>query len=123
MTEQQLQQLIERRSAGEVTFKEFLDELMNNGITKYEIHVQNGFATYMGKDYHLQVNSPFQFEVASEFNGERVVEAIRNIALPFPEFLAEISLAGVERYVLYILENKTVYYGKNGEEVEEEIQL
>lgn len=122
MTEQALQQLIKRRSDREISFQEFLSELESNGISKYDVHVKDALINYIKEGQHIQMDSPYHFQVSDIFNKNEVMEATKKITLPFPEFLKEIADAGVLKYTVYISDLKTVYYGKNGEEVEETIQ-
>lgn len=119
VTDQMLIQLMQKRIDGEATFKEFLNELMENGIHEYEISVEHAMATYIGKEFHLQLDSPFHFDIADEFNQDRVYESIQNKELPIEEFLTNLGQAGVTKYSLYIPENVTVYYGVNGEVLEQ----
>lgn len=119
ITEQILVQLMTERMDGEVTSREFLDKLMENGIFEYEISVEHAMATYIGESYRLQLDSPYEFEVNEEFNKDLVYESIQKKDLPIKEFLTEIAKAGVAKYNLYIPENVTVYYGMNGEVIEE----
>ncbi|WP_066254189.1 DUF1398 family protein [Neobacillus drentensis] len=123
LTESEFQEIIRRRSNGEISFPQFLDELTQRGINEYEIDVATGQATYMGVHSEFKTDSQVSLVISNQFNRNRVLEAIANIALPFLDFLKEIAEAGIVSYRVFIPEKKVSYIGIGGEEIEERLKI
>ncbi len=123
LTEKELNKIIERRSTGKTSFAEFLVELSEIGIMQYQINVATGQASYMGEHSELQTEPQVNFVIANHFNRDQALQSIANITLPFLDFLREMANAGIMTYTVHISEKKAIYQGKNGEQIEEQIQL
>ncbi|MDR7236494.1 DUF1398 family protein [Neobacillus drentensis] len=123
LTESEFQEIIRRRSNGEISFPQFLDELTRRGINEYEIDVATGQATYMGVHSEFKTDSQVSLLISNQFNRNRVLEAIANISLPFLDFLKEIAEAGIVTYRVFIPEKKVSYIGIRGEEIEERLKI
>ncbi|MDP4107244.1 MAG: DUF1398 family protein, partial [Bacillota bacterium] len=111
ITESEFQEIIRRRSNGDTSFPQFLDELSQRGINEYEIDVATGKATYKGITSEFKTDSQINLVISDKFNRNKVLEAIANISLPFLDFLKEISEAGIVTYRVYIPEKKVEYIG------------
>lgn len=122
-SESDFQEIIHRRSSGDIGFAQFLDELSKIGIHRYEIDVATGQAVYKGIHSEFKTDSQVNLTIADKFNRNKVMEAIANISLPFMDFLKEISNAGVAIYRVYIDEKKVEYIGMNGEVIEERLNI
>jgi len=123
ITESEFQEIIRRRSNGEIDFSQFLEELTQRGINEYEIEVATGQATYKGVYSQFKTDPQVNFEIPDNFNRNKVLEAIANISLPFIDFLQEIAEAGIATYRVFIPEKKVVYLGIRGEEIEEQLKI
>lgn len=122
-TENQFQDIIRRRSKGEISFSEFLDELFQNGIKEYQIEVATGQATYKGVHSEFKTDSQVSLDISNKFNREKALEAIENISLPFLDFLKEIAEAGIVSYRVMIPEKKVTYLGIGAEKIEEQLKV
>ena len=87
ITESEFQEIIRRRSDGEINFSQFLEELSQRGINEYEIEVATGQATYKGVYSEFTTDSQVSLVLSNHFNRNKVLEAIANISLPFLDFL------------------------------------
>jgi len=123
LTEIEFQDIIRRRSSGEISFPQFLEELSQRGINEYEIDVATGQAVYKGVYSEFKTDSQVNLVISNKFNRNKVLEAIANITLPFLEFLKEMADAGIVTYRVYIPEKKVSYIGIGEEVVEEQLQL
>lgn len=122
LTESEFQEIIRRRSEGDIHFSEFLNELAQRGIYEYEIEVATGQATYRGSEIEFKTNSQIDLVVAENFNRSKVLEAIANISLPFLDFLKEMAKGGVVKYRVNIGDKKVIYIGRE-EEIEEQLRI
>jgi uncharacterized protein YbcV (DUF1398 family) len=123
LTEGEFQEIIRRRSKGVISFSEFLDELSQRGINKYEIEVTTGQATYKGIYSDFKTDPQVNLVVSDKFNRNKVLEAITNISLPFLDFLKEIAEAGIVKYHVNIGEKRVIYMGIGEEKVEEQLKI
>ncbi|MBT2701622.1 DUF1398 family protein [Bacillus sp. ISL-40] len=123
ITESEFQEIIRRRSNGEISFPQFLDELSQRGINEYEIEVATGQATYKGVHSEFKTDSQVSLDISDKFNRNMVLEAIANISLPFLDFLKGIAEAGIATYRVYIPEKKVIYIGIGEEEIEEHLKI
>ncbi|MFD0048034.1 DUF1398 family protein [Actinomycetes bacterium NPDC127524] len=123
ITESEFQEIIRRRSNGVIDFSQFLDELSQRGINEYEIEVATGQATYKGVYSEFKTDSQVNYGITDKFNGNKVLEAISNISLPFLDFLKEIADAGIVTYRVIIPEKEAIYLGIRGEEIEEQLKI
>jgi len=123
LTEIEFQDIIRRRSSGEISFPQFLEELSQRGINEYEIDVATGQAVYKGVYSEFKTDSQVNLVISNKFNRNKVLEAIANITLPFLEFLKEMADAGIVTYRVYIPEKKVSYIGIGEEVVEEQLQV
>lgn len=123
LTEKELQDIIERRSTGKTSFVEFLEELSNIGVTQYMINAGTGEATYMGEHAELKTDPQVNFVIANDFNRDQALQAIRNITIPFLDFLREIANAGITSYTVNITDKKAIYHAIKGEQIVEPLQL
>jgi len=123
ITENEFQEIIQRRSNGIIDFALFLDELSQRGINEYEIEVATGQATYKGVYKEFKTDSQVNLVVSDNFNRKKVLAAIANISLPFLAFLQEIAEAGIVSYRVLIQEKKVLYLGARGEEIEEQLKI
>jgi uncharacterized protein YbcV (DUF1398 family) len=123
ITESEFQDIIRRRSNGDLSFPQFLDELSQRGINEYEIDVATGQATYKGFHSEFKTDSQISLVISDKFNRNKVLEAIANISLPFLDFLKVISEAGIVTYRVYIPEKKVEYIGIEEEIIEEKLKV
>ncbi|MEH7443719.1 DUF1398 family protein [Bacillus sp. JJ1122] len=123
ITESEFQEIIHRRSNGNISFPQFLEELSQRGINEYEIDVATGQAKYKGVTSVFKTDSRIKLDISDEFNRNKVLEAIANISLPFLDFLKEISEAGIVTYRVYIPEKKVEYIGIKEEVIEEKLKV
>lgn len=123
ITESEFQEIIRRRSSGDISFPQFLVELSQRGINEYEIDVATGQATYKGVTSEFKTDSQINLVISDNFNRNKVLEAIANISLPFLDFLKEISEAGIVTYRVYIPEKKVEYIGIKEEVIEEKLKV
>ena len=123
ITESEFQEIIRRRSNGEITFSEFLDELSQRRINEYEIEVATGQATYKGVHSEFKTDSQVSLVISDKFNKNKVLDAISNISLPFIAFLKEIAEAGIVTYRVNIPEKKVTYIGMREESIEEQLKI
>lgn len=123
ITESEFQEIIRRRSKGDITFSEFLEVLSQRGINEYEIEVTTGQATYKGVHSKFKTDSQTSLVISDEFNKNKVLEAIANIALPFLDFLKEIAEAGIVTYRVSIPEKKVTYISIGEEVIEEQLKV
>ena len=123
ITDSEFQEIISRRSNGDISFAHFLDELSKRGINEYEIDVATGQATYKGVTSEFKTDSQINLVISDKFNRNKVLEAIANISLPFLDFLKEISEAGIVTYRIYITEKKVEYIGIKQEVIEEKLKV
>jgi uncharacterized protein YbcV (DUF1398 family) len=123
LTEKELYDIIERRSTGKTSFAEFLLELSTIGIIQYVIDVATGEATYKGEHSELKTEPQVNFVISNDFNRNQVLQIIRNITIPFLDFLREIANAGITSYHINITEKKAIYLASNGEQIVEPLQL
>ncbi|MDI7741184.1 DUF1398 family protein [Lysinibacillus fusiformis] len=123
ITENEFQEIIRKRSNGEIGFPQFLDQLSQRGINEYVIDVATGQATYKGVYLEFKTDSQITLNISDKFNKNKVLEAIANISLPFLEFLKEIAEAGVVAYRVWIPEKKVIYIGVGEEEIEEQLKV
>ncbi|MCM3665802.1 DUF1398 domain-containing protein [Mesobacillus subterraneus] len=123
ITESEFQEIIRRRSNNELSFSEFLQELSRRGINEYEIEVATGQATYGGVHSEFKTDSQVSLIISDQFNGNKVLEAIANISLPFVNFLKEIAEAGIVTYRVSIPEKRVKYIGIGEEEIEEQLKV
>jgi uncharacterized protein YbcV (DUF1398 family) len=122
-TEEELHIVIERRSTGKTSFSEFLEELSEIGIIQYDIDVATGEATYNGLQSKLKTDPQVNFAISNQFDKDSAVQSIKNITLPFLDFLRELANAGIKTYQVNISEKKAIYLGENGEEIVEPLKL
>lgn len=123
LTESKFQEIIRRRSNGEISFPKFLEELSQRGINEYEIDVATGQATYKGVHSEFKTETQVSLVISDKFNRRKVLEAIANISLPFLDFLKEIAKAGIVTYRVYISDKMVTYIGIGEEEIEEELKV
>jgi uncharacterized protein YbcV (DUF1398 family) len=123
ITVSEFQEIIRRRSNGDISFPQFLDELSQRGINEYEIDVATGQATYKGVHSEFKTDSQISLVISDKFIRNKVLEAIANISLPFLDFLKEISEAGIVTYRVYIPEKKIEYIGIDEEVIEEKLKV
>lgn len=123
LTESKFQEIIRRRSNGEISFPKFLEELSQRGINEYEIDVTTGQATYKGVHSEFKTDAQVCLVISDVFNRSKVLEAIANISLPFLDFLKEIAEAGIVTYRVYIPDKKVTYFGIGEEVIEEELKV
>ena len=123
ITESEFQEIIRRRSNGEITFPQFLEELSQRGINEYEIEVATGQATYKGVHSEFKTDSQVSLVISDKFNRNKVLEAISNISLPFLAFLKEIAEAGIVTYRVDIPERRVTYIGVGNKEMEEQLKV
>ncbi|MGG3564027.1 DUF1398 family protein [Neobacillus rhizosphaerae] len=123
ITESEFQELIRRRSNGDISFPQFLEELSQRGINEYEIEVATGQATYKGVHSEFKTDSQVSLVISDKFNENKVLKAIANISLPFIEFLKEIAEAGIVTYRVYIPEKNVKYIGIRKEIIEEQLKV
>jgi len=123
ITETEFQEIIRRRSSGEISFAQFLEELSQRGINEYEIDVATGQATYKGVHSEFKTDSQVNLVISEPFNRNRVLEAIATISLPFLDFLKEIAAAGIVTYRVNIPEKKVSYIGVREEVIEEQLKV
>jgi len=123
ITESEFHEIIHRRSNGEISFPQFLEELSQRGINEYEIEVATGQATYKGIHSEFKTHSQVSLSISDQFNRNKVLEAIANISLPFLHFLNEIAEAGIVTYRVSIPEKKVTYVGIGAEEIEEQLKV
>ncbi|WP_176215103.1 DUF1398 family protein [Cytobacillus gottheilii] len=123
ITEGEFQEIIRKRSSGDLSFSQFLQELSQRGINEYEIDVSIGQATYKGVHSEFKTDSQVDLAISDQFNRNKVLEAIANISLPFLDFLKEIADAGIITYRVYIPERKIIYLGIEGEVIEEQLRV
>ncbi|WP_338448684.1 DUF1398 family protein [Niallia oryzisoli] len=123
LTENQFQDIIRRRSMGEISFSEFLDELSQNGINEYQIEVATGQATYKGVHSEFKTDSQVSLVISNIFNRSKALGAIENISLPFLDFLKEIAEAGIVSYRVLIPDKKVFYIGIGEEAIEEQLTV
>lgn len=123
ITEIEFQDIIRRRSNGEINFPQFLEELSKRGINEYEIEVTSGQATYKGVHSEFKTHSHVNLMISDQFNRVKVLDAIANITLPFLDFLKEIAKAGIVNYRVYIPERKVTYFGIGKEEIDEALNI
>ncbi|QVY62539.1 DUF1398 family protein [Cytobacillus gottheilii] len=123
ITEGEFQEIIRKRSSGDLSFSQFLQELSQRGINEYEIDVSTGQATYKGVHSEFKTDSQVDLAISDQFNRNKVLEAIANISLPFLDFLKEIADAGIITYRVYIPERKIKYFGIEGEVIEEQLRI
>ncbi|WP_160723587.1 DUF1398 family protein [Bacillus sp. USDA818B3_A] len=123
LTEEELHKIIERRSTGKTSFAEFLEELVKIGVSQYTINVATGQATYKGEHSELETDPQVDFIISDQFNRDQALKAINYIALPFLDFLREIANAGISTYTVNIREKKSIYFGMNGDQIVEPLQL
>jgi uncharacterized protein YbcV (DUF1398 family) len=123
LTENELHKIIERRSTGKTSFAEFLEELSQIGVVRYDINVATGQAAYKGEHSEVKTDPQVEFVISNDFNRNQAVQAIANITLPFLDFLRELASAGVTTYNVDIIEKKATYAGVKGEQIVETLQL
>jgi uncharacterized protein YbcV (DUF1398 family) len=123
LTEKEVHKIIERRSTGKTSFGEFLEELSQIGVIRYDINVATGQATYKGEHSEIQTDPQVQFVISNEFSRDHTLQAIASIALPFLDFLRELAAAGVTTYYVNIIEKKATYVGIDGDQIVEPLQL
>ncbi len=123
ITEGEFQEIIRKRSSGDLSFSQFLQELSERGINKYEIDVSTGQATYKGVHSEFKTDSQVGLAISDTFNRNKVLEAIANISLPFLDFLKEIADAGIKTYRVSIPERKITYLSIKGDVIEEQLRV
>lgn len=123
ITESEFQEIISRRSSGRITYAQFLDELSQRGINEYDIDVATGQATYKGIYEEFKTGTQISLAIAENYNRDKVMSAIANIALPFLDFLKAIAEAGIVFYRVNIPEKKVIYFGTGEEKVDEKLNL
>jgi uncharacterized protein YbcV (DUF1398 family) len=123
LTESKFQDIIRRRSNGEISFPKFLEELSQRGIIEYEIDVATGQATYKGVHSEFKTDAQVRLVISDEFKRSKVHEAIANISLPFLDLLKEIAEAGIVTYRVYISDKKVTYFGIGEEEIKEQLKV
>jgi uncharacterized protein YbcV (DUF1398 family) len=123
LTENGLHEIIEKRSTGKLSFREFLEELSKIGITQYVIDVATGEATYKNEQSELKTDPQVNLVISNYFDRNQASQIIANITLPFLDFLREIANAGIKTYTVHITEKKAVYLGIHGEQILEPLQL
>ncbi|WP_192601905.1 DUF1398 family protein [Gottfriedia sp. OAE603] len=123
ITEFEFQEIIHRRSKGEIDFPQFLDELSQRGINEYEIDVATGQSTYKRVNSEFKTDSQINLAISNQFDRNKVLEAIANISQPFLEFLKEIAEAGIVSYRVCIPEKKVTYFGIGEEKIDESLNI
>ena len=123
LSEKEFQEIIQRRSNGELDFPQFLDELSQRGINEYKIDVATGQATYIGVHSEFKTDSQVNLIISEQFDSDRVLDAIANISLPFLDFLKEIAEAGIVNYRVYIPEKMVTYFGIGEEKINEALNI
>lgn len=123
ITESEFQEIIRRRSNGDISFSQFLEELSQRGINEYEIEVATGQATYKGIHSEFKTGSQVSLVISDKFNKNKVLKAIANISLPFLDFLKEIAEAGIVIYRVNIPEKNVKYIGIREEIIEEQLKV
>ena len=123
LTEKELHKIIERRSTGKTSFGEFLEELSQIGVIRYDINVATGQATYKGEHSEVKTDPQVQFVISYDFDRNQALQAIASITLPFLDFLRELAAAGVTTYNVDIIEKKATYVGIDGDQIVELLQL
>lgn len=123
ITESEFQEIIRRRSNGDISFPQFLEELSQRGINEYEIDVATGQATYKGVHSEFKTDTQVSLVISDKFNKDKVLKAIANISLPFLDFLKEIAEAGIVTYRVYIPEKSVKYIGMREEIIEEQLKV
>ncbi len=76
LTESEFQEIIRRRSNGEISFPQFLEELSQGGINEYEIDVATGRATYKGVHSEFSTDSQVSLVLSDHFNRSKVLEEL-----------------------------------------------
>ncbi len=68
ITEGEFQEIIHKRSSGDLSFSQFLQELSQRGINEYEIDVSTGQATYKGVHSEFKTDSQVDLAISDQFN-------------------------------------------------------
>lgn len=116
-------EILNRRASGEISFADFLEELVKIGIYEYEIDVATGQATYKGGETEIKTDPQINVMVSEKFDRNKVLAAIANISIPFLDFLQELADAGIKSYSVFIPTKKVEYISINGEVIVDKLKL
>jgi uncharacterized protein YbcV (DUF1398 family) len=111
--------------AGEMTFPQVVDKLIEVGVESYFVDFAAARKTYYlsGGETHTEPIILRLDPVAREFSSAAVVDAIRAAqadSIRYPEFVRRSTAAGVIGYWAFLAGKKVVYFGRGGESHTEE---
>jgi uncharacterized protein YbcV (DUF1398 family) len=123
LNEQNLHEVIERRSTGKTSYSEFLQELSSIGVIHYDTDVATGQVTYFGENSELKTDTQVDFTISESFNRSQAMQAISNLTLPFLDCLRELANAGIRSYTINLKEKQAVYTGTKAEQIIEPLSF
>lgn len=104
-----------------ITFPEVVDRLEKAGIESYMANILASNTVFYEEQetYEVPLNIKAERNVATTFNQENIVQALRAIQakkIGYQEFIKQIMDAGVIYYLVFIKGKKAIYFGRNGEQ-------
>lgn len=108
-------------SNGEVSFPEVIQRLTKMGVESYYTDLVSDTKIYYCKNDSFAVScfSAPTTEIASTFHKEGVAKAVEEVRarkINYSAFLERIMQAGVLCYMVFVKGEKTIYFGRKGEQ-------
>ena len=121
MNKSVIQELIRKALAKEITFREILATLGNEGVESYHVDLlRNEFRYYTTNGESFVTGAPLAHNgVAAEFSAEkleRINQKVQAGHASYPDFVAEGAAAGCAYYIVYLNGKKVRYFGRDGGE-------
>ncbi|KTD22650.1 Phage envelope protein [Legionella lansingensis] len=100
-------------------FLEHVNKIAAVGVKAYKVNLRNKSITYYFTDdsiHQEELLMPMAFRFG-EFDQQKLANALEEVQkkiITYPEFLERITIAGINRYGVFIDEAKVIYYGERG---------
>lgn len=120
MNIQEIHDVFTESQAGQLIFPEVVRRLLGAGVESYFCDLARGGETFYAADSETHV-APVTLQlppIAADFSADGVVAAIRAAqadTIRYPEFIRQVTAAGVIAYWAFLTGRKVIYFGRKGE--------
>lgn len=120
MQTETIREVLHKSEAGNATFPEVVERLLEAGVESYFADYVSGLQTFYmpGGETHVEKRTLPIVPVAAEFSKDGVVAAIRGAQadrVRYPQFVKLTAGAGVAAYWVFLTGRRVVYFGRKGE--------
>lgn len=115
-----IHETLAKSQAGELTFPEVVQRLVEVGVESYFCDLANGAETFYTVDgkTHRETMVLLLRPIAEDFSLADLVAAIRGAqtdTIRYPEFMKRLAAAGVIGYWAFLTGRRVIYFGRKGE--------